>query len=374
MFSPDNVLGITVSVDATRRCQLACRYCYFGVKSGGDMDTRRLEQGLQNFVAVFPQLSALQLCFLGGEPLLAWEEIVGLVATTRAFCDRRGIRLAWDVTSNLIALDDRKTEFMIGERAAINCSLDGPAELHNANRPFQGGENSFDSVRRNVQRALRITPNGLARATVCPDGAGRCVEIARFALGLGFKYVRISRAAGTKIAWTDECIATFVHSLADAYRASPTYPNRRRAVLMSRKRCTRPRQQFEYCPAGKYQWAIDADGRLYDCHLLTSMPELSIVDLAETPERIAQEIARRSLSPHRSCAPIPPNCRQCSAVDFCAGGCWARNYLFNHDPRVPDSVGCKVRIGLVEELGGVPPKEETPTSPGEIPAGSGAED
>jgi uncharacterized protein len=368
-FSAGNVQRIFVSIDATRRCQLACRYCYFSGKSSGDMDVQRVERGLRNLVAVFPRVNALQLCFMGGEPLLAWEKIVDLIAKARAFCEDRGIRLFWGLMSNLIALDDRKAEFMIGEHAWIHCSIDGPADLHNANRPFQSGRNSFDFVRRNVQRALGITPNDVASVTVCPDGAGRCAEISRFVLDLGFKYVAPRRATGTEVTWSEESTAAFVHSLADAYRASPTYPNRRRAVQILSKKYTKPRPQFEYCHGGKTQWAIDVDGHLYDCHHLTGMRDLSIVDLAEPPERIAQAISERSLSPHRGCAPIPPRCRQCSALDFCNGGCWAVNYLANHDSRIPDSASCRARVGLVEELGSLLTKDETPRAPAQTPAG-----
>lgn len=153
---------LTLMIDATRRCQLRCRYCYFGEKSNEDMQISRVFQAIRNFVGVFgSKLRRVEFNYMGGEPLLSWNNILALNAISREYFSERSIQFSWAMTSNLIALDERKAEHMIAERAGIHCSIDGPAFIHDRNRPFRNGKPSLRHCERHglPRRCQALAPN-----------------------------------------------------------------------------------------------------------------------------------------------------------------------------------------------------------------------
>lgn len=345
--------SISLMVDATKKCQLKCSYCYFGKKAGCDMDPKNVINSLRNFTALFPNLRNMNLHFMGGEPLLAWDMIVPFVDEVRELCNLKQVHFSWGLTSNLIGLDEKKTAYMIEQKASIHCSIDGPPEFQNANRPFLDGSPSYEAVVRNVERALRVNPNDTARVTILPEGGGDCVTIASFILSLGFKHVGLFPAMGPDINWTNETIELFAKSYAEAFRNSPICEDGSRAVsgVMRGFFGSSYRKYFSHCGAGKGLWAFGVDGSIYHCHHFTNDDGRQIIGSGATTEAIKKNILSSSVSPTEKPKLISDSCRACQAFDFCNGGCWAGNLLANQDSNLPSSVACKINIALAPLIG-----------------------
>lgn len=207
---------LSLMVDATTRCQLNCRYCYFGPKTTKTMDSTAVFSGIKALAGVFKErLRSVNVHYMGGEPLLGWEEIVQLNAKARSYFLAKGIPFRWSLTSNLVNLTKEMAEFMIAERAGIHCSVDGPMSIHDRNRPFRDGRGSFDDVIRAIPLALKISPDDTARVTVCPENAGDLSIIAEFVLGAGFR--RVGLFPAFNMAWDGESINLWARSMAVAY-------------------------------------------------------------------------------------------------------------------------------------------------------------
>ena len=128
----------------TLRCEHSCRYCQVSRVSADraafDMDEVTAERAVDLlFQAPSP---TLKVEFQGGEPLLNFplvRRVVEMVeARNRTLARPRNVQFV--VTSNLALLDDEVLDFAGEHDLYFSTSLDGPAALHNANRPRPGAD------------------------------------------------------------------------------------------------------------------------------------------------------------------------------------------------------------------------------------------
>src|SRR5437016_14497776 len=94
---------------------------------------------------------AIKIEFQGREPLLNFDLIKYIVlnAKRRNVAEKRDLALV--IATNLSFLTDEILEFCRVHAIQISTSLDGPADLHNANRPKPGNDSyevTIDGIRR----------------------------------------------------------------------------------------------------------------------------------------------------------------------------------------------------------------------------------
>ncbi len=93
----------------------------------------------------------IKIEFQGGEPLLNFERIEETVKRAETVNLDHGKNLAFVIATNLALLDDRVLDFCGRHDVYISTSLDGPADLHNKNRP-RPGKNSWELATAGIQR------------------------------------------------------------------------------------------------------------------------------------------------------------------------------------------------------------------------------
>lgn len=142
----------------TLRCEHSCRYCQVSRQSDDkqafDMSHETAERAVE-FMFNTPS-PTLKVEFQGGEPLLNFpllQHIVSLVEARNATTNKD---IAFVVATNLALLSEEHLAFFRDHRIGVSTSLDGPAELHNRNRPRRGSDSyqrAVDGIRR-VRDAL----------------------------------------------------------------------------------------------------------------------------------------------------------------------------------------------------------------------------
>jgi len=136
------------------RCEHSCPYCQVSRQSDDklafDMSSETARKALD---LVFRSPSPnLKIEFQGGEPLLNFpliQEVV-LAAKERNRTEQRN--LAFVIATNLAPLTDEMLDFCREHDVLISTSLDGPADLHNRNRP-RPGRNSHQLAVAGIDRA-----------------------------------------------------------------------------------------------------------------------------------------------------------------------------------------------------------------------------
>jgi His-Xaa-Ser system radical SAM maturase HxsB len=105
----------------------------------------------------------MTLEFQGGESLLAMNVIEHIVPLAKRRAKDLGKDLEIVVCTNLANVTDDMLFYFRDENIKVSTSLDGPAFIHNANRP-RPGNNSYELTIRNIDRTRRILGEGSVAA------------------------------------------------------------------------------------------------------------------------------------------------------------------------------------------------------------------
>lgn len=150
-----NFTGLHIFV-VTLRCEHSCPYCQVSRANDDkrEFDMSR-ETALKSLDLVFRSPSpAVKIEFQGGESLLNLPLIEFIVDGAKRRNEAEKRDLAFVIATNLAVLDDRALAFAQRHGILISTSLDGPADLHNKNRPRPGG-NSYEKAIEGIHRVRR---------------------------------------------------------------------------------------------------------------------------------------------------------------------------------------------------------------------------
>ena len=182
----------------TRRCNLRCVYCHASVVGEDDRSTDMTPETARAAVdLVFESPNPeLTIEFQGGEPLLNWPVVKFIVDYARAKNKAAGKRLHFGLISNFSLLDEEKLDWLAGRGVSFCTSLDGPADVHDANRVWLGGNAHASALAglkmiqtRRATGAKIDAPNAIC--TVTRRSLGRAREIVDQVVGLGLERVQL---------------------------------------------------------------------------------------------------------------------------------------------------------------------------------------
>ena len=106
-------------------------------------------------IALESPTSSIKIEFQGGEPLLNFPLIAKIVEAAKTDAPRAGKEVEFVIASNLALLTDDILAFCKANGVLLSTSLDGPADLHNKNRPRPGG-NSYELAVQGIRRAQQV--------------------------------------------------------------------------------------------------------------------------------------------------------------------------------------------------------------------------
>jgi uncharacterized protein len=279
-----------------------------------------------------------RVMFFGGEPSLN-PDAIAESCLLAAELHRRGLIAAmpqFGVISNLAGAGDNMAEFLGLAKLLqiqITASIDGPAEVHDANRHDHLGRGSYARVRHNFQRARDL---GLAPSVECTytrEHLARGITILDlmgfFHQEFGLDQTHIVPAlAGSGSADSGE-MAAMIEQYCDAMRYMVA--NRGTSSYLSvslGERILRALAEHQpiahYCPAGNSELAIGPDGMVYPCFMFAGDArfQMGAMDASRWPptngQRVLAELERNDKAAH-------PECRACWARGLCSG-CFGGDY------------------------------------------------
>lgn len=137
----------------TLRCNHSCHYCQVSRqsedRSAFDMTIPMANKAL-DFTFRSPA-TTVKIEFQGGEPLLNFELVDYIVREAKRRNVEERKSLAFVIATNLSVLNDHILDFCREHDVFISTSLDGPEDLHNANRP-NGGNSSYQLTLEGIKR------------------------------------------------------------------------------------------------------------------------------------------------------------------------------------------------------------------------------
>lgn len=312
-------------------CNLACSYCFAGQgKYQGQAALMSLETGkkaLDFLIAHSGKRRNLEVDFFGGEPLLNWDVVKGVVAYGRALEKKHNKLFRFTLTTNGVALNDEMIAYCNKEMHNVVLSLDGRREVHDRFRVDHQGKGSYDSIVPKFQELVkqRGETGYYIRGTYTRDNLDFLEDVKHMA-DLGFTQLSMEPVVSAN----DDPDALQDADLPKLYEQYEQLA----VEMLKRKRRKRGFDFYHYnidlehgpcihkrlsgCGSGTEYLAVTPQGDLYPCHQFVGDEEYKVGTLDRGIQNTAlqDEFANNTLSAH-------PECKDCWAQLYCAGGCAA---------------------------------------------------
>lgn len=146
------------------RCDHSCPYCQVSRQSEDkfrfDMSLKTAHRAVD--LMLRSPASNITCEFQGGEPLLNFPLIQEIVRYVKQQNAKIGKDISFVICTNLVPLTDEQLSFCHTHKVQISTSVDGPAFLHDLNRPFGRGS-AHALVEHNIRRVQEaLGPHALS--------------------------------------------------------------------------------------------------------------------------------------------------------------------------------------------------------------------
>jgi len=318
-----------LSLAIAQKCNLGCTYCYAQQgEFGGDAKNMPLETANASVDLLLARANPgdrFNLAFLGGEPLANRATLQSVTRRAAAMANDRGATINFSITTNGTLVREEDAGFFEEHRFAVTISLDGPATVHDALRPYKNGRGSFETVMSKVrpllrqQRRMQVS----ARVTVTPRNLQLRDTLDHF-LSEGFHSVGFSPLLRSPNGHDEMALDHLEMMLGEMIDCGREFERRtRRGERYAFANLTNALQEIERgthrpypCGAGAGYLGVSADGDLAACHRFVGDDDglMGTVDGGVDRTRRNTWLAERHV--HRQ-----EPCRSCWARYLCGGGC-----------------------------------------------------
>ena len=315
-------------------CNLTCSYCFAGQGSyKGDTALMPYETGkaaLDMLVRMSGPRRNLEVDFFGGEPLLNWQTVKRLVAYGRSIEKAYSKNFRFTLTTNGMLVDDDVIDFCNREMHNVVLSLDGRKEVHDRFRVDRAGRGSYDKIVPRFQEFVRRRgdQNYYIRGTYTRHNLDFLNDVKHMA-DLGFTQLSMEPI----VTAPDDPEALRPEDLPALYEQYEQLA----VEMLKRKREGKGFDFYHYlidlengpclykrlggCGSGTEYLAVTPSGELYPCHQFVG-------DAAYLMGNVWDGVTRIDLfEQFKSCGlSSRPDCDNCWAKLYCAGGCAANAY------------------------------------------------
>jgi len=294
-------------------CNLGCSYCYaakgtYYNKNGLMMTPETVFAALNQAARAYSRIEHIN--FFGGEPTLN-TEVIKIACDYTEFLFRNGTLThlpSFGITTNGTTLSESVLRLLQDYRFSVTLSLDGPREVHDAARPTKGGLGSYDTV---AQTARQLIACGLEiefECTYSQHHLKRDITIVDlmdfFHAEFGCRTLHcqvVSAAPGSPEFIPLEAslrlqLQAIDASLDNLAKGTPNVVSIAARMLHS---LSSHAPIWNYCPAGRKEVTVNADGDVYACFMLMERPSYSYGSvLTETSNKRVTSPPRGSQREH----------------------------------------------------------------------------
>jgi uncharacterized protein len=316
-----------VQMHLTDKCNLRCTYCYedSAQRSPGVMTLATAQQIAARHLTEEGQHTRVELDFIGGEPLLAWDRIVGVVDYVHQHEWPKKFSFTFSTNGTLFN-DEMKAWLDKHSCVSFSFSIDGTRAAHNLNRC-----GSYDSVIQHVpwalERSRRLKVEPRVKMTIGPDTVPMIAEGIAELHAMGFQRVDANvpyeNIWGSRLESSLDVFAGELDKLVDFYLAHPEYePSRLIHLPFEKINAAKTEGEFpRWCGSGSPMICYDVEGNPLPCHRFVSISTgRKYQGQLSFPVKTWDEVRQADPSP----------CAECLFVDACPS-CMALNWMENGD-------------------------------------------
>lgn len=320
---------------ASSACNMNCSYCFYkDVASNRDCFSRGIlstDTAEQIIKRAFEFASgSCSFLFQGGEPTLAGLDFFKDIIEIEKKYSHRGIKVYNALQTNGFLIDDEWAEFLAANKFLTGISLDGPADIHNANRKDNNGGGTFNRVMKACSVLKKHGAEFNILCVVTPQTVRYVEKIYNFYKKNGFNYLQFipcldsleNEQAATESSLTAEEYGEFlvkIYNLWERDFKKGNYISIRHIDNYINMLLGRGTESCDMCGKCSLQFVAEADGGIYPCDFyvldewrMGSVFEKSFSEMTETDQ--ARNFIRQSL-------PVPDECKDCFCYQLCRNGC-----------------------------------------------------
>lgn len=337
-------------------CNLACKYCFAGKgEYNGDKSLMSLEVG-KKAIDFLIQNSGnrrnLEVDFFGGEPLMNFEVVKGIVAYGRSLEEKYNKNFRFTLTTNGMLLNDDVMEFANKEMSNVVLSVDGRKEVNDRMRPTPNGKGSYDIfMPKFIKLAnLRNQTNYYVRGTCTHYNLDFSKDVLHLA-DLGFKQISVEPV----VSLPEEPYAIKEEDLPILFEE---YDNLAKELIKRKKEgngfnffhfmidleqgpCVAKR--LSGCGSGVEYLSVTPWGDLYPCHQFVGEEDYLIGNLDDGITNTALRDEFKLCNVYAK-----EKCKNCFARFYCSGGCAANSYKFHGSILDAYDIGCELQKKRIE--------------------------
>ena len=315
-------------------CNLNCAYCFAGQgEYQGERGLMSYEVGKQALDFLIENSKGrrnLEVDFFGGEPLMNFDVVKRLVAYAREREKECGKNFRFTLTTNGVLIDDDVIDFSNKEMSNVVLSLDGRKEIHDRYRVDYAGNGSWDRIVPKFQKLVeaRGNKNYYMRGTFTHANPDFMKDIETM-LDLGFTELSMEPvvcAPDAPSALTAEDLPIVLEQyerlaerMLEQHRMGKPFTFYHYMIDLKGGPCIYKR--VSGCGSGTEYMAVTPSGDLYPCHQFVGEERFKLGDVWQgvTNTEIREEFAACNVYSR-------PECADCWAKLYCAGGCAANAY------------------------------------------------
>lgn len=305
----------TLMLILTENCNLNCVYCYEHNKTIEDMPFETAKQAIDAEFADLQEYEHGEIELFGGEPFLNFPLIKQIYEYVM---DRYGKDndIVFSTTTNGTLVHGEIQDWLRKHKDnfIVTLSLDGTPEMQNENRPFLGGQGSYEKI--DIAFFLECWPHCGAKMTFSDRNARNFADGVIYVDKLGFDPLA-TFASGMD--WNKhgmkEQLSEQMEKLVEYY---VEHPDRQLCQMLNMNLSLifyPVDDDFRYCGAGLRKKCFDIQGKWYPCQGLS-------------PLTVGKEAAKKFQNQDFFDFRLSENnpCKKCKWVRLCRT-CYAANYL-----------------------------------------------
>ncbi len=311
----------------TRRCNLACTYCYVG-KEQASMPLSVAGAAVNFIFSYAAGEDHIDIGLFGGEPLLEFDLLKAVTALIEGHPGFSRQRVSLAVVTNGTLFSEEIADFLAEHNIGFCLSCDGPPKVQNAHRCFISGSATSSIVERTISEAMRRFRCVLVNAVYRPDTIESLPEVVRYFASLNLK--RIYLNPDFTAPWTQDDarkLAGIYDKVASLYIDFHLQDNPRFVSLIDGKITVLLRggyQPGERCSMGRREMAFTPEGSIYSCERLIGAS-------GSDRHRIGHLATGLDFSGQKCCMssgpPVNAECLDCGFKDYCINWCGCSNFF-----------------------------------------------
>ncbi len=338
-------------------CNFKCKYCFADEgEYKGKRQIMSVEVGKKAIDFVIEHSGPrrnIEVDLFGGEPLLAFDKIVEIIAYAREVEKKHNKNIRFTMTTNAMLLDDETFKYVDKELGNLVLSIDGRKEVNDKVRVNYGNSGTYDAILPKIKAAVQKRDpkkQYYVRGTFTRNNLDFYEDVMHLA-ELGFKEISVEPVVLPKeheLSLKEEDLPIIFDQYDKLYaemlkraKGNDAFSFYHFNIDVNGGPCIYKR--ISGCGAGHEYAAITPEGDIYPCHQFVGNEKFKMGNIfnGEMRNDIGEEFKEATIYQK-------PKCRKCWARFYCSGGCQANNYNFNGDIHEPYELGCELQKKRIE--------------------------